>query len=242
MQTKILYEDREFIVCHKPAGLPTQTSNIRVRDLTDELREYLIIQQRQNQLKVQGTVSENRKPFLGLINRLDQPVEGIVVVAKTEDSAANLSRQMQQSKMSKRYLAVLAYESNLPDKGKLEDYLIEDKAANLSIITNANHPKAKRAELFYEIIEHRESIALARITLKTGRHHQIRLQFSNQGAPLLGDLKYGDQKSKKISLEYAVKNIALCAYEVKFLHPKTGEYVTYTIKPSSDIYQIFKSL
>lgn len=231
MQSEIIYEDDDIIVLRKPAGLPTQTSNIRVTDLTDEVKKHV------------GTGG-----YIGLINRLDQPVEGIVLVAKREQSAAQLSKQIQNNQMTKMYLAVVLDDKKLPEQGILTDDIIEDKKQNCSYIVDAAHPietkimKPKKAELRYTVLERREGMALLKIQLKTGRHHQIRLQMSHAGAPLLGDQKYGTITSRVVSEQRNVKNAALCAFQLQFKHPKTGENVRYEITPSSEVFHYFKSL
>ena len=222
MKTKILYEDEDILVCLKPAGLPTQTANIRQTDLTDEIRNYL------------------KKPYIGLVHRLDQPVEGILVLAKNDCAAAKLSKQVQNGNMKKYYQAVTLLRTGEDiASDTLVDYLKKDSGRNLSRVVNEKQPEAKRAELAYETLLVSETCALRRIELKTGRHHQIRVQFSHAGMPLLGDQKYGNEYSKQLSVDKGVVDVALCAYQLTFLHPVTCKKMEYAITPSAEIFHHF---
>lgn len=222
MKTKIIYEDQDIMVCHKPANLAVETKNTFQMDMVSELKNYLRQQK--------GTAGV---PYLAVIHRLDQPVEGILVFAKNRESAAALSSSMQKGEMEKLYLAVLYGE---PEKKEavLEDYLKKDEKTNLSYVVAKDTTGAKQARLSYEIIETRQEegvpVSVARIHLDTGRHHQIRVQFANAGFPLLGDQKYGSKESKEASDELFLGNVQLCAYALSFQHPGTGKRVTYRLE------------
>ena len=202
IQSYILYEDRDLIVCRKPAGVPVQTKQIQTKDMVSLLKNY-----RYQQEGVKG------EPYLGVIHRLDQPVEGIVVFAKTLQAAKELNRQLQAGGFGKYYQAVLC---KVPEKaqGQLTDYLVKDGRTNLSKICRKSDAGAKEARLSYKIQGEAERKALANIHLDTGRHHQIRVQMSGMGCPILGDVKYGGE-------EKARGQIALCASSLTFVHPKT---------------------
>lgn len=205
MNDMILFEDSAILVCHKPSGLPVQSAGAGTRDMMSLLMNYLYEQQQV-------------MPYLGLIHRLDQPVEGILVFAKNKKAAAELSRQVKDGRMEKRYQAVccgtdaengsLCEEQNRTEEEhdvsggakqknqpqQLVNYLKKDGRTNTSAIVTENTPGAKKAELLFRIkdekkIEERR-YCLAEIQLLTGRHHQIRVQMAGTGLPLYGDQKY----------------------------------------------------
>lgn len=221
MKVKIIYEDKEILVCHKPAGLATQTGRVGQKDLVSELKNYL---------------GEN--PYLGLIHRLDQPVEGLLVFAKTAYAAKELSRQVVDNILNKQYFAVVFGKGFLSET-KLEDFLIKDNKTNMSRIAGEKENGAKRAELWAKTAAFDEvhNISLIEITLLTGRHHQIRVQMANAGFPLLGDTKYGTEESVAKSKESGVRNVALCAAKLTFIHPGTKEKMDFHIEPEGEIFQ-----
>lgn len=235
---QILYEDNDLIVCYKPAGMAVQTARVGQRDMVSEIAAYLA-----------QSVRNSGSPYVGIIHRLDQPVEGILVFAKNPKAAGKLSRQMAENKTEKYYYAVIsAYRlpgwSKQPEstiKGTLADYLCKDGKTNTSTIVSKEQKDAKRAKLFYEICDWaaEEEIALAKIKLVTGRHHQIRVQMSHAGMSLLGDYKYADEETKKLSERLGQKQVALCAYEISFLHPATGKQMRFHQKPQGQIFQKF---
>lgn len=216
----ILYEDNDILVCHKSAGLPTQTAKLGQPDVTTELKKYL---------KDSGQAT-----YLGLVHRLDQPVEGILVLAKTENAAKELSRQVANHEMQKYYYAIV---SGIPkENATLVDSLWKDNKTNLSKVVQKDNKAGKRSELSYTVEKthqaekKEEEYALLKIALKTGRHHQIRVQLSHAGYPLLGDSKYGDEKSRNISNILEIKNVALCAYRLEFMHPKTKKQMKFELE------------
>ena len=210
----ILYEDNDILAVHKPAGLATQTSRLGEKDLFSEAKNY-----------VGGK-------YIGIINRLDQPVEGIVLMAKSSSVAAKLEAQIQNHSMEKYYRAHVYLDEkkkaelvNITDRSssfshKIECFLCRDKN-NTSRICSPDEPDAKEARLEYSIREITEHEALLDIHLLTGRHHQIRVQLAGEGLPLLGDRKYGSQESITYSTNANVRFVALCAYRLVFVHPTT---------------------
>lgn len=217
MKSEIVFEDADLLVCYKPAGLPTQTAQISGVDCVSEITNYLAKTQKQN------------SPYLALINRLDQPVEGLVLFAKKQMAAKQLNEWIVSDKIQKYYFAVV---EGIPkeEKAELVNYLIKDKNTNLSKVVPSGMPGAKRAELFYEICKSDEN-ALLRIRLKTGRHHQIRVQMAYAGYPLLGDQKYGAQKNQK--------GIGLCAYRLCIPHPTTKEEMEFKISPKGENFSLY---
>lgn len=223
MMHDILYEDDELIVIHKPAGIATQTARIDQPDIVSQVTNYL-------------ARSSKAPPYLGVVHRLDQPVEGVLLFAKTKDAAAKLSRQQ----MEKKYYAI-AYvpQKLLKEQGEkvLIDYLVKNGKDNISSVVGNSVKNAKRAELSYQFLKilednkETEVPVLTEVCLKTGRHHQIRVQMSHAGMPLLGDMKYGNEESIKISREKNINQVALCAYYLAFLHPTTKKKMEFSVKP-----------
>lgn len=224
----ILYEDSQILVCYKESGLPVQTARLGDRDLESILKNYLREQ-------------TGKPPFLGVVHRLDQPVEGVLVFARTPQAAAGLSRQAADGGMKKVYHAVVRLPGEAAGEGTLTDYLLKDGKSNTSRIVPAQTKGAKRAELDYRILKVREwesergdRIALAQIRLHTGRHHQIRVQMADAGMPLLGDRKYGGIKEGEGRFP-----LALCAVSLDFIHPKTGKKMHVTCQPQGEYFHLF---
>ena len=224
MRTKIIYEDNHIIIVHKPAGLATQTSHIGQQDVASELKNYLA--------KIGQSVDGKRtseQPYLSIIHRLDQPVEGLLVFAKTKEAAAKLTKQLSAGTLNKQYYAVICGKPS-EISGRLVDYLV--KEGNSGRIGKSEEKEAKQAILQYRITkEINQDCSLADIYIETGRFHQIRLQMSHAGYPILGDLKYGSQASIELSRKYGVRNVALYAYAIQLQHPVTGKKLEFSFQP-----------
>ncbi|MCI8584493.1 MAG: RluA family pseudouridine synthase [Lachnospiraceae bacterium] len=209
---KILYEDEALFVLWKAAGVPVQSARISLPDVMSLLR---------NTLLERGV----RDPYLGLVNRLDQPVEGLFLAAKEEAAAADLCRQVKEHiHMEKWYQAVLCGKLS-KKKGVLVDYLRKDSRTNTSGVVMAGAKDAKKCELSYEVLKEWGDRSLVKIRLLTGRHHQIRVQFAHAGAPVAGDQKYGKAEGGRGQL-------LLCASELRFRHPRTGESMHFQAEPT----------
>lgn len=227
MQTKVIYEDNHIIVIHKPAGLATQTAHIGQQDVVSELKNYLAGREGR------GSVSSGKTSYLGVIHRLDQPVEGLLVFAKSKEAAAKLTKQVSTGTLNKQYYAVVCGKLS-ESSGRLVDYLI--KEGNTGRIGKPQEKEAKRAVLEYTIKkELGKDCSLADICIETGRFHQIRLQMAHAGHPILGDLKYGTPESVEMSRRYQVRNVALYAYRLEFPHPVTREKMEFVIDPKLPI-------
>ena len=211
----ILHEDPHILICHKPPGLPVQSKKINTPYLESSLLTYL--------------TSKGEPPYLAVIHRLDQPVEGILVFAKNKAAAKDLNAQVQNGSMEKYYLAAV---SGIPTKkeSRLENELIKDAKTNTSRVTKQKTPQSKKAILEYRVLKEAEDCSLLEIHLLTGRHHQIRVQMAYAGHPLLGDTKYNPQAGKEKEWQY----IALCAYKLIFTHPKTKKKMEFQVKPSGN--------
>ena len=169
--------------------------------------------------------------YIGVIHRLDQPVEGLLVFAKNQSAAEKLSRQLQDNTLKKSYLALIQGELLENTGGKLTDFLQKDNRTNLSSVVKEGTKGAKKAVLDWNCVRtyQGKGFSMVEIELSTGRHHQIRVQFSNAGMPLLGDMKYGTDASKALSKQLGITNTALLAHKLSLLHPKTGKYLEYQI-------------
>lgn len=221
----IIYEDKEIIVCRKDAGIPVQSSRIGTWDMENGLKNYLAEKDKKQQV------------YIAVIHRLDQPVEGVLVFAKTPYAAKELSRQVKERKFGKGYLAVTDRKP-LASGGILEDWLKKDGRTNTSCVVPQGTEGAKYARLSYEVVECKTlkdgtERYLIKINLDTGRHHQIRVQMANAGMPLVGDRKYNPGFSKEKS------SLGLCAEELVFLHPKSKEKMQFHVMPSGSAFSCF---
>ena len=216
----IIYEDNHLIVVHKPAGIPVCPDSSKKIDLLTTIKNYLKVKYHKP-----GNV------YLGLVHRLDRPVEGIMVYAKTSKAAERLSKQINNKEFIKTYYAVV---EGIPKKeDTLTDYLIKNEKNKTSYVTTKD--KGKLSILDYELIKTINNLSLIKINLQTGRHHQIRVQFSSRGYPL-----YGDHKYNKHFINDNKEDIALIAKELSFYHPTTKEQLQFKIDlPKKYPYTLF---
>ena len=216
----IIYEDNHILVVIKPANIPVCQDSSNDKDLLSILKEYI-----KEKYHKPGYV------YLGLVHRLDRPVEGIMVFAKTSKAASRLSKQITESNFNKTYYAVV--NGKPPKEGTFEDYLIKDEKNNTSYVTTKD--KGKLSKLTYETIKTVNNLSLVKINLLTGRHHQIRVQFSHHGYPL-----YGDHKYNKEFINDNKEQIALIAANLSFYHPTTKELLNFKIDlPKKYPYTLF---
>ncbi len=214
----ILYEDNHIIVVIKPAGILSQSDITDTLDMLSLIKTYL-----KEKYQKPGNV------YLGLVHRLDKQTSGLMVFAKTSKAARRLSESIKTGDFHKSYLAIL--HGYVLENGVLKDYL--QKIGNKSIVTNKEN--GKYAELAYQRLAYlkTEDLSLVKVDLKTGRNHQIRLQFKNIGHPLYGDLKYGNDGNK---------TLGLYAYKLEFPHPTKKEILSFTNYPNSLPFKKFKNL
>ncbi len=220
MKSIIKYEDDAIIVIHKPSGIATETARIGQADVVSELKNYL-------KSKGQGT-------YLGTIHRLDQPVEGLLVFAKTQNAAKLLTKQLETGQLKKSYAALVPQlTDDAVREGMLEDYLLKDGRTNLSKIVTADTQGAKSAKLHWKWVRHidieENHASLVEVEIFTGRHHQIRVQMSHAGMPLLGDSKYGNAASVELSKRLGIRSTALLADRLSLIHPVSKENLEFTI-------------
>lgn len=221
MEIDILYEDGQLLVCRKPAGVPVQSGKVGQKDMVSILRNY--------------RNGKEGDTYIGLVHRLDQPVQGVMVFAKTKMAAAGLSRQITDGRMKKQYLAVTCGKP-MKKQGALVDYLLKDGRTNTSSIVPEGTKGAKRAELRYRIIAETPGYALAEIELLTGRHHQIRVQMAGAGMPLAGDRKYNLSDAGQTE-----KYVTLAAHRLSFEHPVLKKEICFEGKPEGAIFKKFES-
>lgn len=201
----IIYEDNHLLVVEKPINIPVQEDDSKDLDFLTMLKNF--IKERDNK---PGNV------YLGLVHRLDRPVGGIMVFAKTSKCASRLSEQVRNRTLKKTYYAVV--EGKVESEDTLKDYLLKDIKNNIVKIDK----NGKEAILDYQLIKYKNDYSLVKINLKTGRSHQIRVQFSSRGHAL-----YGDQKYNKNAI--VGQQIALFAKELELIHPTTKELMKFSM-------------
>ncbi len=202
----VLYEDNHIIVVEKPINIPTCEDSSKDLDLLSIVKMYL-----------KEKYSKPGNVYLGLVHRLDRPVGGVMVFAKTSKAASRLNEQIKNNEFEKKYYAII--EGILNKKtDKFEDYLLKDSKTNKVIIDK----KGKYALLEYKVLSEKEGLSLVEVNLHTGRSHQIRVQFSSRSYPLFGDQKY----NKKANCG---EQIALYSHFLSFKHPVTKEIMEFNL-------------
>lgn len=241
----ILYEDDHILVCIKPSGTATQCKSIKNPDMVSILKNHIAKNTASEAPAAKGSVSE---PYLAVIHRLDQPVQGIMVFAKTPFAAKELSRQIQTDGFGKYYRALI---SGRPPKASdtLENYMQKDGKSNTSCICQKEAPGAKLARLSYKTVPENAQYFTSNqntqnyqagidptapnvsgfteldIHLHTGRHHQIRVQLANIGCPIAGDTKYNPQNTESSGWQ----ELKLCSYRLEFTHPRTKKSLRFSL-------------
>lgn len=209
----IIYEDNHIIVVEKIPNIPSQGDKTGDIDMLTLIKEYI-----KEKYDKPGNV------YLGLVHRLDRPVGGVMVFAKTSKAAARLSEEVRARELKKSYLVVVDGKME-KEKDTLEDYLLKNEKNNMSKVVKEGTKDSKSAKLDYEVLKYDEEINLSvlKINLHTGRHHQIRVQLSSRNHSIYGDQKYGTRGRGK--------QIALWAYELTIIHPTKKEEMTFKCLP-----------
>jgi 23S rRNA pseudouridine1911/1915/1917 synthase len=228
MDLKILFEDKHVIVVVKPPTIPSQGDKSNDEDMMGIIKKYLI-----------SSNPGTKKPYLGLVHRLDRPVGGVMVFAKTEFANAKLCEEIRLKKFKKIYYVVVCGKPEVAEC-ELKDYLIKLRTVNMSKISTQDNKNADEAILSYSLIDSASTeeygiLSLLKVELKTGRHHQIRVQLSNANLPIWGDNKYNKTFVK-------MKNwtqIALWATSLSFKHPKENKVLEFENKPVEFPFSIF---
>ena len=215
-EIRIVFENDRYMVIHKPSGIPVQTASVRTQDVCSILKNHL------------------KGGYLGVIHRLDQPVEGLLVFAKDKKTAAELSEEVSKGELKKSYVAVSYGEG--PESGEDVCYMKKTQDGFCIIGEGEDY---RKAELKYELLGKAEGTSLYRIVIGTGRFHQIRAQMARLGLPLLGDLKYGSDESRALSEKLGIPAPALCAYRLSVKDPETGSVKEFEVKPENPAFQIY---
>ena len=219
----ILYEDNHLIAVNKPSGILVQGDSTGDKPMVEIIKDFI-----KKRDEKQGNV------FLGVIHRIDRPTSGIILFAKTSKALSRMNKLFADKKVKKTYWAVV---EGIVDKKeqRLEHYLSRNHKLNKSFVTDSNSDKAKKAVLYYQVLHRLKTYTLLKVTLETGRHHQIRVQLSHNQNTIKGDLKYGSNRSNRD------KSISLLAKTLKFIHPVSGKEIEIDAElPHTDIWKIIR--
>ena len=219
--SSILYEDNHVLVAVKPPNMLSQADSTGDPDILSLLKDY-----------IREAYHKPGNVYLGLVHRLDRPVGGLMVFARTSKAAARLDAQMREHQMGREYLCVTT--GDVPDEFTLTDYLIHDEIKNCEVVCEADMKGGRLAVLHGRCIDRREGTSMCAIRLETGRKHQIRVQMSSIGAPLWGDNRYGSG--------IPGQQIALWGYKLVFRHPTQGEIMTFHSMPEGSIWNTYADL
>ena len=209
----VFYEDNHLLVVVKPPNMPTQADASGDPDLHTTMKQYIA-----EKYQEPGAV------YLGLVHRLDRPVGGLVVLARTSKAADRLSEQVRKKTLARQYVA--AVRGNAKETAELSDWLLKDEKTNTVHVVQANAPGAKDARLVYQRAGEDGGLSLLRVKLFTGRSHQIRVQLSHSGCPIWGDARYGNGKPGE--------QIALWGAHLGLMHPTKKEEMHFTVLPPRD--------
>lgn len=230
MPVELLYEDSELFVAVKPPGMPSQPERSPAMDMVSYLKNLL------------ASRDGIKNPYVGVVHRLDRPVGGVMVYAKTPRAAAELSAQIASRAVRKEYLAVVHGAMAAPE-GTLTHWLVKDGRTNRSRIVTPTEdgalPKdARKAVLDYQALEtavcNGQTYTLLRIRLHTGRHHQIRVQLAGAGHPLAGDGRYRDAGSGDGFCE-----LGLFSCRLEFVHPRSKKTMSWEARPQAAPFGMF---
>ena len=229
MRLNILYEDDVLLACVKLCGVPSQGDKSNDKDMITLIKEYLF-----------DKSESDEEPYVAVIHRLDRPVGGVMIFAKTPEVAARLSDDMQEGNIIKYYQAILTGE--LPDEaGELVDYLARDGKTNTAKIAKKGEKGAKKAILDYEVLDVFETdqgvLSYVLIELITGRHHQIRAQMAARGCGIWGDTKYNPifARTKRRYMQ-----IGLYSSRIELDHPVTGEHMVFKHEPEGEAFDVIE--
>jgi 23S rRNA pseudouridine1911/1915/1917 synthase len=212
----ILFEDNHILAVNKSVSDLVQKDNTGDQALDDKVKKY-----------IREKYHKPGEAFLGVVHRIDRPVSGVVLFARTGKALARLNKMFREGTITKTYWAIVKDKPPQPS-GTLIHYLTRDAAKNKSFCSMETKPAAKKAVLHYSVISQSDRYYLLEITLETGRHHQIRCQLAAIGCPIKGDLKYGYSRSNEDG------GISLHARNVHFIHPVRNEPVSITADPDTE--------
>ena len=231
MKLEILYEDEYLLACVKPCGVPSQADKSNDEDMITTIKHYLYDK---------DPSEEPEEPYVAAIHRLDRPVGGVMLFGKTPEVAAKLSDAQQDGEITKYYQAIITGE--LPDMdGEMVDYLVRDAKTNTTKIGKKGDKGAKRAELYYEVLDVFDTsagtLSYVLIELVTGRHHQIRAQFAKRGCGIWGDTKYNPLFAKT---KRRYQQIGLYSSRMELTHPITGEELVFKSEPQGEAFDVIE--
>lgn len=212
----VLYEDNHLIAVNKTCSEIVQGDKTGDEPLSETIKRYL-----KEKYNKPGEV------FCGVTHRLDRPVSGVVLFARTSKALARLNDMFKNQEVKKTYWAIVKEKPELPE-GRLEHFLVRNEKQNKSVAHEKAVPNAKKAALTYKLIANSDTYYLLEVHLETGRHHQIRCQLAKMGCPIKGDLKYGFARSNPNG------GISLHARSVEFIHPVSKEQVSITAPVPED--------
>lgn len=209
---EIIFEDNHLLVAVKPPNTLTQSDQTGDESFQDELKRYV-----KEKYQKPGDV------YLGLVHRMDRPVGGLIVFARTSKAASRLSEQLRTHDMGREYLAVVENGPSLSEQGELCDFLQKDEQSGDVRVVEAAAQGAQEARLFYQVLGRNENTALVHVTLQTGRKHQIRVQLQHAGHPIVFDMRYGHgQRGQSIALWGALLRLS---------HPTQRQRMTFVSAP-----------
>ena len=220
----VVYEDNHLIIVNKSSSEIVQGDKTGDKPLAEMVKEYI-----KQKYHKPGNV------FLGVVHRLDRPVSGLVVFARTSKALARLNEMFRTKEVHKTYWAIVG---NCPptEEGELVHWLVRNEKQNKSYAYDKEKPEAKKAVLDYKLIGRSERYFLLEVDLKTGRHHQIRCQLAKMGCPIKGDLKYGSPRSNPAG------SICLHARRVRFVHPVSKQEIDVTAPvPEGNLWHSFQN-
>ena len=218
----VVYEDNHVIIVSKESGEIVQGDKTGDTPLSETVKQY-----------IKEAYAKPGNVFLGVVHRLDRPVSGLVLFARTSKALARLNKMFAEGRIHKTYWAVVANTPPQPE-GTLIHWLVRNEKQNKSYAYDHKVPNSKRAELDYRVIGKSDRYCLLEVILKTGRHHQIRCQLAKMGCPIKGDLKYGARRSN------AEGSICLHSRRMEFVHPiSQKEIVVEAPVPNDDLWNYF---
>jgi len=230
---EVIYEDNHIIVCVKPVGVLSQADKTGDIDMLTLVKQY-----------VKEKYNKPGEVYLGLVHRLDRPVGGVMVFARTSKAAARLSEQIRQKGFKKGYLAIVR---GVPkdSEGTFKDFLIKDEKSNIVTIASPRESGAKEAVLNYKVIKsikyENKDLTLVSVDLITGRSHQIRVQFASRGMPLLGDMKYGGNSDKGSWHLAQNDGVALWSNSISLVHPTQKTVMRFEKSiPCTNLWSLFE--
>jgi len=227
IKVPVIYEDDAILVCEKPVGMPVQSDHSRDMDLQTYLKHRIYQMQ-----------DSEEEPYLEAVHRLDRPVGGLMVFARSKEAAASLGKQIEKNEFEKYYQAV-ACGSPDSESGTWKDYLLKDGKTNTTKVVDPSVKGARYAELDYELIDQIETgegiYSWLLIILATGRHHQIRVQCASRNLPLYGDTKY-NPRYQKVKKKYM--QLGLYSTRLAFNHPTSGERLVFKTEPVGEAFEM----